>query len=53
MYKNRIQLDVTVGNSQDMFNYISNGVIPGGKLSICTDCLRDAMLLKSNELSIR
>ena len=21
MYKNRIQLDVTVGNSQDMFNY--------------------------------
>ena len=38
MYKNRIQLDVTVGNSQDMFNYISNGVedgnmILGGKLS--------------------
>ena len=39
MYKNRIQLDVTVGNSQDMFNYISNGVedgnmILGGKLSL-------------------
>ena len=58
MYKNRIQLDVTVGNSQDMFNYISNGVedgnmILGGKLSLSyaqisanTKC---EVILKSNE----
>ena len=57
VYK-RQQLDVTVGNSQDMFNYISNGVedgnmILGGKLSLSyaqisanTKC---EVILKSNE----
>ena len=58
MYKNRIQLDVTVGNSQDMFNYISNGVedgnmILGGKLSLSYAQIsantRCEVILKSNE----